>query len=292
MILLFHQPAPFFFLNSSLPLHPPKKTKPTILPQNLTQTYEYNALSESRPALWENRFQEKQEADLSSRESRDGAEQKATELGGKRSTESWLLLVTYWQFHLIADLWTGWASVLPYLFSLLRISVNLVNYYTGESKALQPRQSPVQGNDVSFPPPTSPCSANPPLLWPVNIPPPPVPLPWGGRAPGQLSVSYCATESICQGIRTIFCFEKSLQWKWKCLSTSKIMLSQQKLGQSPEEQILNRNEVNECNLAKGNRRCDVAKGVIMRVRRPQLYYSNTNSVTLDNWLNLSSFTFC
>lgn len=41
------------------------------------------------------------------------------------------------------------------------------------------------------------------------------------------------------------------------------MLSQQKHGQSPEELILNRIEVNEYNFAKGNRRCDVAKGVIM-----------------------------
>lgn len=222
----FSLPLPFF-LNSSLLLHPPKKTKPTILPQNLTQTYEYKAFSESWPALQENSLHEKQEADLSSRESRDGAEQKGTQPGESEAqtvlaSSSYLLTVSSYS----TDLWAGWASALPYLFLLLWISGNLVNYYTGQSEALRPHQSPVAGKWCKLPTSHQPRSANPPLLWPVSIPSLPPTTPWPRPGPvgpqARLAASYCAAENICQGIRGILVLRKVFNEKVNaCLKKKK-----------------------------------------------------------------------
>lgn len=103
--------------------------------------------------------------------SRDGAEQKGTELGESEAhtvlaASGYLLTVSSNS----TDLWAGWTSILPYLSFLLRIPVNLVNYCTGESKALHPRQSPAAGKWCKLPTSHQPRSANPPLLWPVKIP--------------------------------------------------------------------------------------------------------------------------
>lgn len=167
-------------------------------------------------------------------ESRDGAEQKGTELGESKAQKvpaasSYLLTVSSYS----TDLWTRWASVLPYLFFLLRISVSLVNYDTGESEALR---SPVAGKWCKLPTSHQPllCQSTSPLTCEHPLPPP-VPLPWGRWGPrGSPSCVLLCGRQCLPGNKEYFCFEKSLQWKSKCLSIWKIMLSRRKLV-NPQE---------------------------------------------------------
>lgn len=215
--------CPFLFLKKILPSPsiPQRKPNPQyfhktwlrlmniMLSVKADQLYRRTAFMRSRKLIW-------------AAESRDGAEQKGTELGESKAqtvlaASSYLLTVSSHS----TDLWTGWASALPYLFFPLRISGNLVNYYTGESEALQPRQSPVAGKWCKLPTSHQPRSANPPLLWPVSIPSlPPQPRDpalghWGPRLGS--CVLLCSRQYL-PGDKGYFSFEKSLQWTSKCLS--------------------------------------------------------------------------
>lgn len=197
MILLF-QPAPFSLPLRSFPLPPfPKENQPTWLPQNLSSTSECHALSESRLAL-ENSFREKQEADLSSAD-RAGMGRSGKELSwGAKHRQSWLPLVTHWQFHLIAQISEqrkhSSCHTVSFFYKSLSIRSTLITQ--GKVRPYSLARAQLQGNDARSPPPTSPCSANPPLLWPIKSLPLPGPLLWGSRPQALLSVSYCVAESI------------------------------------------------------------------------------------------------
>lgn len=192
------------------------------------QLYRRTAFKRSRKLIW------------AAERAGMGRSRKKLSWGGKRSTESWMLLVTYWQFHLIAQIYERGEHLSGRTFSLFYESLSIWETITqGKVRPYSLARAQLQGNDVSFPPPTSPSSANPPLPWPVNTP---LPQSLPCRAPGKLSVSYCATESTCQGMRSIFVLRKVFNEKAN-VSPSKIMLSQQKLGQAPEKLILNRIEV-------------------------------------------------
>lgn len=168
------------------------------------QLYRRTAFKRSRKLIW------------AAERAGMGRSRKKLSWGGKRSTESWMLLVTYWQFHLIAQIYERGEHLSGRTFSLFYESLSIWETITqGKVRPYSLARAQLQGNDVSFPPPTSPSSANPPLPWPVNIPPPPKPALQGPRQ--AFRVLLCHRKYL-PGDEEYFCFEKSLQWKSKCLS--------------------------------------------------------------------------
>ena len=113
----------------------------------------------------------------------------------------------------------------------------------------------LQGNDVSFPPPTSPAlpiHLYSDLLASPPSPHNPVTLPWATGAPGSEVVSYCAADSICQGIRGILVLRKVFNEKVNASLSKKNNNNSGsiKVNQSPGEIILNRMVVRNAILQK------------------------------------------
>lgn len=185
MKILLFQPAPFFLKNFfSWPSSPKENqtnntsNKTCLSLRNITLSVKADQLYRRTAFREAGSWSEQQRAGM-------GRSRKELSWGKAKHRQSWPLLVTYWHFSLNStDLWTGWASVLPYLFFLLRISVSLVNYHTGESKALQPRQSPVAGKWCKLPNSHQPplCQSTSTLTCSCPLPPP-GPLPWGWGGP-------------------------------------------------------------------------------------------------------------
>lgn len=118
----------------------------------------------------------------------------------------------------------------------------LVNYHTGESKALQPRQRPVAGKWCKLP-----TSHQPPLCQSTSTLtcshplPPPGPLPWGWGAPGLPScVLQCSTKYL-PGNKKYFCFQKVFNEKVNAYLKNNAKWP--KASQSPGQITLNSSEV-------------------------------------------------
>lgn len=139
-----------------------------------------------------------------------GRSRKELSWGRAKHRPSRLLPVTYWQFHLRAQIYAQGEHPSRRTFSFFYESLSIWQTITqGKVRPYSLARAQLQGNDVSFPPPTSPRSANPPLLWPVNIPSLPQCHCQGAAGPQAcLTASYCEAQSICQRRRSIFVFRK------------------------------------------------------------------------------------
>lgn len=235
--LLFQLALPLPFLNKILPSSSIPKTKPTILPQNLTQTYIHNAFTVRKlTSFRENGPSVKQEADLATEA---GMGLRAGNWWGESKAQtvlaasSYLLTVSSFiaQIYEQGEHWPC-HTFLSFTESSLG---NLVkNWHTGKW-GLTASPEPSAGNDENPPAARSAIST---LTRPASHPPsPPQPRDPAPRPVGaELTIQLCPTvqQKYCQGIRGVFGFE-SLQWKTNAsLSKIIIMLGRWKLI-SPQE---------------------------------------------------------